>query len=98
MCIAMRQPAPDAQVRDGLFKDLPEDVGRGGCRRGHAATGGLSEKGGLLWQPIALIMVSRMPAYQWWSAHVCKKEVGELRTVALKVSSTATYVMPVSCH
>jgi hypothetical protein len=41
-----------------------------------------------------------MPAYQWWSAHVCKKEAGELRTVALKVLSAhaATDIMPVTYH
>jgi hypothetical protein len=64
------------------------------------ATGDLSEKEGLLWQLRALAMCSRMPAYQWWSAHVCKKEAGELRTVPLKVLSAhaATDIMPVTYH
>ncbi len=46
----------------------------------------------------ALTMASRMPAYQWWSAHVCKEEAGELRTVALKVSSAhAATACDISC-
>lgn len=98
MCIAMQQPAPDAQVRDGLFRICLKMLGEEAAGEAMLQLEAFRRKEGCFGSQRALTMVSRMPAYQWWSAHVCKKEAGELRTVALKVSSTATYVMPVSCH
>ena len=35
----------------------------------------------------ALALRNKFPAYQWWGAHACEEEAGELRSVAIKVSS-----------
>ena len=43
----------------------------------------------------ALAMANKMPAYQWWGANACAEEAGELRSVALKVSTTAAMLWPV---
>ena len=98
MCIAMPQPAPDAQVRDGLFNICLKMLGEEDAGEAMLQLEAFRRKEGCFGSRRALTMVSRMPAYQWWSAHVSKEEAGELRSVALKVNSTATYVMPVSCH
>ncbi len=43
----------------------------------------------------ALAMANKVPAYQWWGANACAEEAGELRSVALKVSTTAAMIWPV---
>ena len=100
ICIGMRQPAPSAQVRDGLFNICLKMLGNEGAAEAMLQVEAFRRKEGCFGSQRALTMASRMPAYQWWSAHVCKEEAGELRTVALKVSSAhaATYLVPVTCR
>jgi hypothetical protein len=87
-------------VRDGLFNICLKNLGDEGAGEAMLQLEAFRRKEGCFSSLCALAMRSRMPAYQWWSSHVCKKEAGELRTVALKVLSAhaATDIMPVTYH
>ena len=76
----MRQPAPDAQVRDGLFRICLKTLGEEAAGEAMLQLEAFPRREGCFGSQHALTMVSRMSAYQWWSAHVCKKEAGEQRT------------------
>ena len=83
------------QVRDGLFRICQKIVGEEQAIDCMLQLEAFKRKEGCFGSVRALAMANKMPAYQWWGANACAEEAGELRSVALKVSTTAAIIWPV---